>query len=88
MKRLSSASWFQLLILFACVAALLAAGLVSESSAKWPTDQNANNAICTATGDLQYPTIVSDGAGERSNSLNSARQVIKLRERREVVNSL
>ena len=50
--------------LFVC-AGLLALALLPPrpAAAAWPTDPLVNVPLCTATGDQQFPTIVSDGAG-------------------------
>jgi hypothetical protein len=35
----------------------------ANAQAQWSTNSNINNAICTAAGGQQYPTIASDGSG-------------------------
>lgn len=42
---------------------LITALYVTPAFTQWSTNPNFNNAICTATGDQEYPAIVSDGSG-------------------------
>ncbi len=48
--------------IFAIGALVLLVGAM-PSHAQWSTDPTVNNAICTATSNKSWPTIVSDGAG-------------------------
>ncbi|MGA2622716.1 MAG: T9SS type A sorting domain-containing protein [Bacteroidota bacterium] len=54
---------YNLLLQTLALGLLVTALYVTPGITQWSTDPTINNAICTATNDQIYPTIVSDGSG-------------------------